>query len=217
MKINNIFYSLQGEGRYAGYPAIFIRTSGCNLNCEYCDTNYEGYVEINPMEMTKKIQKHLKKNPAAIIVFTGGEPTLQLDEIIEIMNIWLDMTKNDIDFEYPCCHIETNGTLNEINMLFTLFEYVVFSPKTLKTTKRICEYVNQHNWLEMMYDIKIVTDGENLNKQLIPYATMLMPVTTFNKTLDMTIKRKVWELCKEEDKIYSPRLHVDLFGKQRGV
>ncbi|PKK86158.1 MAG: 7-carboxy-7-deazaguanine synthase QueE [Thermoplasmata archaeon HGW-Thermoplasmata-1] len=75
MMINEIFYSIQGEGREMGLPTIFIRTTGCNLRCSYCDTRYayeKGY------EMTaEQIAIALKRFPCNRICLTGGEPLLQ--------------------------------------------------------------------------------------------------------------------------------------------
>ncbi len=74
MKVNEIFYSLQGEGYYSGTPAVFIRLSGCNLQCPFCDTQHE-----NGQEMTEaEIVEVVKVYPARHVVVTGGEPSLQL-------------------------------------------------------------------------------------------------------------------------------------------
>lgn len=75
MRVKEIFYSLQGEGRFTGTPAIFIRLSGCNLQCPFCDTDHTGGREMADDE----ILSELKKYPAGHVVITGGEPSLQLD------------------------------------------------------------------------------------------------------------------------------------------
>lgn len=74
MKVNEIFYSLQGEGRYVGTPAIFIRFSGCNLRCSFCDTEHESGEELTEDEILERIRDF----PARHVVVTGGEPALQL-------------------------------------------------------------------------------------------------------------------------------------------
>lgn len=74
MKVNEIFYSIQGEGRHTGTPAIFIRFSGCNLKCSFCDTEHEPYEELTEDEIVASIAGY----PASHTVITGGEPTLQL-------------------------------------------------------------------------------------------------------------------------------------------
>ena len=74
MKINEIFYSLQGEGHYTGTPAVFVRFAGCNLRCWFCDTNFETGQEMSEDEIVGAVLKY----PTRYVVITGGEPTLQL-------------------------------------------------------------------------------------------------------------------------------------------
>ena len=74
MRINEIFYSLQGEGKFTGTPAVFIRFSGCNLKCSFCDTNHSHYDEMGEDAIVAEV----KKFPARHVVITGGEPTLQI-------------------------------------------------------------------------------------------------------------------------------------------
>ena len=75
-KINEIFYSLQGEGFYTGTAAIFIRFSGCNLKCDFCDTLHESGEFLSDEEILQKISLFESKH----IVLTGGEPSLWIDE-----------------------------------------------------------------------------------------------------------------------------------------
>lgn len=72
--INEIFYSLQGEGRRAGEPSIFVRLAGCDLACGFCDTEFTSGKTLDPQELHALLLKH----PARWIVWTGGEPCLQL-------------------------------------------------------------------------------------------------------------------------------------------
>lgn len=74
MRVNEIFYSLQGEGHYSGTPAVFIRFSGCNLKCSFCDTSHDGFSEMSEDDIMREVSKY----PASHIVITGGEPSLQL-------------------------------------------------------------------------------------------------------------------------------------------
>ena len=87
IKINEIFYSIQGESSYAGNPTVFIRTTGCNLRCTYCDTQYSYYEgKLVPIE---QILLQIKEYDADYVCITGGEPLLQ-PEIHKLINILCD-------------------------------------------------------------------------------------------------------------------------------
>ena len=74
MKVNEIFYSLQGEGFYSGTPSVFVRFSGCNLRCPFCDTQHESGTEMTEEAIVSEVCQY----PARHVVVTGGEPALQL-------------------------------------------------------------------------------------------------------------------------------------------
>lgn len=97
MKVNEIFYSLQGEGRFTGHPAVFIRLSGCNLACPFCDTSHHEGREMASEEIIAEIEQY----PARHVVLTGGEPGLQLTkEFVE------ELHRNGYFVQ-----VETNGTV----------------------------------------------------------------------------------------------------------
>ncbi len=100
LKINEIFKSIQGESTYAGLPCTFIRLSGCNLRCSYCDTNYAYYHgrEIPDEEIISKIEEFGVK----LVEFTGGEPLLQ-EETPRLLKTLLDKDYSVL--------IETNGSI----------------------------------------------------------------------------------------------------------
>ncbi len=101
MKINEIFYSIQGEGSWSGLPNIFIRTTGCNLRCSFCDTKY-AYKDGKEMS-TERIIKNISKYPCKYVCLTGGEPLTQ-DETI---NLIASLIKK----KYVVC-LETNGSID---------------------------------------------------------------------------------------------------------
>lgn len=98
MKVNEIFLSIQGESLSAGFPTIFVRFTGCNLRCSYCDTAYayEQGSEMTPAEVFEEIKKHHYKR----VCLTGGEPLLQ-KELGELLRLLRDYTVT----------IETNGSV----------------------------------------------------------------------------------------------------------
>jgi 7-carboxy-7-deazaguanine synthase len=101
MKINELFYSIQGEGTYAGLPTIFLRTTGCNLRCSYCDTTY-AYTQGTEMSI-KEILIEIEKYPSKHLCITGGEPLLQKDIPT--------LLKHLFQKKFTIC-IETNGSIN---------------------------------------------------------------------------------------------------------
>lgn len=76
LRVNELFYSLQGEGARAGEPSIFIRLAGCDLACGFCDTEFESGVEMTPDDLLAKAKD--VGGPCKWLIFTGGEPMLQL-------------------------------------------------------------------------------------------------------------------------------------------
>lgn len=72
-RVNDIFYSLQGEGHNTGRAAVFIRFSGCNLHCSFCDTDFSHYRELTIDDIIGEMAQY----PARFVVLTGGEPSLQ--------------------------------------------------------------------------------------------------------------------------------------------
>ena len=113
-KINEIFYSLQGEGFHAGTPAVFVRFSGCNLRCVFCDTQHQAGEMLSLQEIVDEVNKHLN---SPLLVLTGGEPSLFIDEafVAELKQK-----------THKTIAIETNGTRPLPNNL----DWVTFSPKS---------------------------------------------------------------------------------------
>ena len=113
-RINEIFYSLQGEGFHTGTPAVFVRFSGCNLRCAFCDTQHQTGENMSLEEIANEIEKH---PIAPLVVLTGGEPSLFIDEAF--VAVLKQKTGKRIA-------IETNGT----RPLPSNLDWVTFSPKT---------------------------------------------------------------------------------------
>src|SRR5512138_787280 len=95
MRVAEIFHSIQGEGPAMGRPAAFVRLAGCNLRCEGCDTNHSTWRNLSPEDVLGEVVGER-------VVITGGEPTLQREELSKLIDL---LHKNDKEI-----HIETNGT-----------------------------------------------------------------------------------------------------------
>ena len=113
-KVNEIFHSLQGEGFNTGTASVFIRLSGCNLHCAFCDTRHE---EGTMMSLPEIVEQVMQYPGAPLIVLTGGEPSLWIDE--DFVTGLKQMTGKRIA-------IETNGT----RPLPHGIDWVTLSPKT---------------------------------------------------------------------------------------
>lgn len=135
-RVNEIFYSVQGEGRWAGRAAVFVRLSGCNLRCPFCDTDFSAYQEMEAEEIAEEALR--LGGECRFIVITGGEPTLQVDERLTALlhrhGFFISM--------------ETNGT----RPVPVGIDWVTCSPKT--------SFVNNGTVsLTEAQEVKVVFDG----------------------------------------------------------
>ena len=209
IKISEVFSGIQGEGRYAGTPMTFIRVSGCTKACLFCDTKYH---KLGKEYSIEEILKDIEKSGTRIICFTGGEPLLYMTDIAWIIRHCKD--SNSSFLNNRIFHVETNGDLL-VKDTFDWFDYLAISPKA-KETADACQSLIRGWDKQHSCDIKVVTDLR-INADLIPYATILMPLTTPNQKLNKLTRQKVWKYCLENNLRYSPRLHYEIFGKRRGI
>ena len=138
MRINEIFYSLQGEGLFSGTPCVFVRFAGCNLKCEFCDTSHKNFTNYTCEELVREVEKY----PTKHVVLTGGEPTLQITE--ELMLALIDRG--------IIVHVETNGTRE--NAALNYAHFVTCSPKF-----EFCH--NADVVLDNIDELKVVFNGFN--------------------------------------------------------
>lgn len=180
MKINEIFYSIQGEGYYTGVAAVFVRFSGCNLQCPFCDTQFRNFTEMTEDEIINKIKKY----PAYLVVFTGGEPTLQLTMSLvdKVHNIG------------KMAAIETNGT----HTVPANVDWVTCSPKF--------QYVKNGDLvLKEANEYKFVID-ENVDFEQIKSLDIksnyffIQPCDTGNFTVNTEIMKRCIDIIKENPK-----------------
>jgi 7-carboxy-7-deazaguanine synthase len=227
MKISEIFYSIQGEGMLMGVPSVFVRTSGCNLRCVWCDTPYTSWSPEGSDLTVDEILESVRKYPAKHAVVTGGEPMIAPDIIRlteRIRHLGLHVT------------IETAGTVYHP----VACDLISISPKLENSTPHEREggkWAAQHERLryqpeilkqlmtEYEYQLKFVVaspdDMNEIAKILADVSAdrsrvVLMPEGT---TPEAIRDRASWltEICKREGFRYSPRLHIDLWGNRRGI
>ena len=145
-KVNEIFFTLQGEGAHSGIPAVFVRFSGCNLKCPWCDTEFAEYREMSAEQIIQEIL-NLYDTPnerRKMCVLTGGEPSLQVDDA-------LVKTLHDAGF-YIC--IETNGTRS----LPDGIDWITCSPKAGESPETLDHSVSRLA-LKKVNEVKVVFTG----------------------------------------------------------
>jgi 7-carboxy-7-deazaguanine synthase len=220
MKIAEIFYSIQGEGTLAGVPSVFIRTSGCNLRCRWCDTPYTSWSPEGREMAIAEIAAEARGYGASHYVVTGGEPMIApgIAELTRALEGHLT--------------IETAGTVyQEVRC-----DLMSISPKLANSTPE-GSWAGRHERLryqpdvlrrlirEYEYQLKFVVaapaDVEEISAILRDIAAdrgrvLLMAEGT---TAEAIRERAKWiaEIAKREGFRYSPRLHIDLWGNERGV
>jgi len=178
-----------------------------NMWVHNCDTQYHSnYKEVDINELV--IQLHRFTRETGILVISGGEPLLHFEEL----KLLREKLPSSVRF-----HLESNGDLVDnslitIDALLNIFDYVAFSPKKRDIAENL-SFLRNH-----MCDIKVVTDLETTGMDMLEFATMLMPLTTKDPVKDLEIRQKVMKYCLEHKLLYSPRLHVEVFGyDKRGV
>lgn len=134
-KIVEIFYSLQGEGFYTGTPAVFVRFAGCNLACDFCDTNHKQQKELTNEEIVGVVCQYSTK----FVVLTGGEPSLQVSEEL------VDLLHANGRFVM----IETNGTQKVPQNI----DWITCSPK--EGTKVVLNKVNEVKVVFQKQDVEV--------------------------------------------------------------
>lgn len=208
MLISEVFFSIQGEGREIGKPVVFIRTSGCNLKCDFCDTMYadEGKEMAIP-DIIHEVEKYKCGN----VVITGGEPFLQKDLYVLIKGLLHTMKKN--------IFIETNGTIYDPSIIG--FAEFIVSPKLDFLNKKY--YNALKKWgihADFKYVIRNVDDIINakaVSDLCCPQHSILMPE---GNTQDSQIDY-LDDIIEQTKKYFPdaqiiPRLHSIVYNGRRG-
>lgn len=180
MRVNEIFYSLQGEGYWTGTPAVFIRFSGCNLKCPFCDTNHQPYVEMTEEEIMDEVNKY----PADLVVITGGEPALQLN------NKMIDLLHN----AEKMVAVETNGTKE----LPKWVDWITVSPKEPYVGKAGKVILTSADEVKIVLDDKIQHEDPTYGVRADWY--FVQPCDTGDKERNKAIMQQCVEFIKKNPK-----------------
>jgi 7-carboxy-7-deazaguanine synthase len=226
MKYSEIFYTLQGEGQLIGVPSVFFRTSFCNLRCSWCDTPYTSWTPENHNISVSEAFNELTKFGVKHVVITGGEPFIQRKELTTLCEM-LSAKGHHIT-------IETNATV----FVPVQAHLISMSPKLSNSTPLDDKRWNKIHKKErlkldimrlfldkyacqvkfVINDIQDIQEVRELAEQIpIPKETIvLMPQGI---EINEIQEREKWlvEVCKETGYRYSPRLHLNIWGNQRGT
>jgi len=228
VRISEVFYSIQGEGRLVGTPSVFIRTSGCNLRCVWCDTPYTSWNPEGKDWSVPKIITAASRYPSRHIVITGGEPLLAPD---------IEELTNKLKHRGAHVTIETAATVFKP----VACDLMSMSPKLSNSTpwnRAKGKFAAMHEARRLNYNVikkfigaydyqlKFVVekkkDFTEIAKILdeLPAIDLAHVLIMAQGTTSEELRAKAkWivELCKQYGFGYTPRLHIDLFGNRRGT
>ena len=174
MKVNEIFYSLQGEGYHSGTAAVFVRLSGCNLCCPFCDTRHEAGEEMSEAEVVAAVKHY----PAKTVVVTGGEPSLQLTPTLV----------GALHAAGCRVHVETNGT----RPLPDGVDWITLSPKDAFEGSRWRPVLAEADELKVVFDGVHHPDGY---WSMAVRHRFLQPCDTGDRERNAEIVRQAVDFC----------------------
>jgi 7-carboxy-7-deazaguanine synthase len=230
MLISETFYSLQGEGELTGVPSVFIRTSGCNLRCNWCDTPYASWNPEGTDRSVDDLVAEVRSHPARHVVLTGGEPMIAKN--IRDLAAALRAAGQHIT-------IETAATIPPDGIACDLAS---MSPKlgnsapderlpaawrerheaTRWNPHAVRAWVDGYNY-QFKFVVSTPADVEemetllgSLEREIPRHKVLLMPEAV---SLERMRERAAWlgELCKARGYRYAHRLHIELYGNKRGT
>jgi 7-carboxy-7-deazaguanine synthase len=232
VKISEIFYSVQGEGALVGVPSVFVRTSGCNLRCSWCDTPYSSWNPEGNVLSAQQILAEVRRHPAKHVVVTGGEPMIahaivELTKELKEAGLHITVETAGTVAAAVCCDLMSispklsNSTPNnatpfvpEAGKWAAQHERLRYQPGVLRELMTGYEYqlkfvVTSPADLE---EIEAICDEIKADLEKV----ILMPEGTTRSTVT---ERSLWlvDICKSRGFRFSPRLHIDLWGDRRGV
>ena len=229
MKVAELFYSIQGEGKLVGVPSVFVRASGCNLRCVWCDTPYASWDPEGDDRPVDAIVAQITKFGAKHVVLTGGEPMIMPDIVplaaklheaghhitIEtaatvFKSIAVDLASLSPKLSNSTPHEREGG------------RFAVLHEKQRLNVPVIQQFIDTSPDFQLKFVVAGEADLQEIDALLMqlrhwqPDDILLMPEGTDAATL---ASRAGWisDVCKRTGYRYCPRLHVELYGNQRGT
>lgn len=233
LPINELFYSLQGEGRLAGMPSVFVRTSGCNLRCWFCDSYHTSWEPVHAQRSLDTIVSEIQSYSAADhVVLTGGEPLIHTESVTLLERL------DALGYHTT---VETNGTIHReapIDLLSISPKLASSTPTPQKDPTGSGEWTDRHEERRIdpdtlaalvdTYEFQlkfVVTDASDLPEierivdrvRSVAQTTvadtdvLLMPEGTTRDSIDER-QNEVAQLALDNGYQYTPRLHVDLWN-----
>jgi 7-carboxy-7-deazaguanine synthase len=224
MKIAEIFHSIQGEGMLVGTPSVFVRTSGCNLRCTWCDTPYTSWQPEGEERGIESIAEAVDRYGASHVVVTGGEPMIApgIEQLTHRLKQHVTIeTAGTVDAEVRCDLMSISPKLanstphkREDGRWAAQHDRLRYQPEVLKRLIQL--YPHQLKFViahpNDLTEVRAIVETIGASKSRV----VLMP-----EGIDAAVlaERSRWlvDLCKQEGFRFSPRLHIDLWGNRRGT
>lgn len=226
LTVSETFYSIQGEGQTIGTPAVFLRLTGCNLNCDWCDS-----VEVwrkGEKKVFKDVldESHISRlQQGAHLIFTGGEPMLYQGKIFDYISWFISV----FGFK-PKIEIETNGTIAPTREMVEFVNYWNISPKLSNARepinkRKIEDALVQFGRLRpesLIYKF-VIDEEEDFQEVLSEWSGLidmnrayLMPAGDCRRVLDKKYE-KIASLAIRLGLRFTPRVHINIWDKKTGV
>lgn len=226
MQVAEVFESIQGEGPWAGTQSLFIRTSGCNLRCSFCDTPYTSWKPEGSAWSLDQLLRRVHESNAPDVVLTGGEPLL-VPELAALAASCRSLSKR--------VTVETAGTVPADDLQCDL---LAISPKLANSTPHDSQWSRRHELARFRPEIVqqlisrnpfilkfVIDEPDDVDEVLlwlaevptIPRSTVwLMPQA---RTRDQLHQKTDWvrEIARQHNFNFSTRLHVEIYDDRRGI